>query len=96
MRGSATAVLIGQVVLLETTASGYRLRIVVVERQYDRRTQTKVERSSWLWCDGRGPPPSLKKHDVVCVEAHIRSLHTERDEMVLEIERICRPTTGGS
>ena len=89
MEGSATAVVLGQVVgPPEQVGEGYRLRLCVIERHYDRRTRTKTERSSWLWLDGLGPPPVLKKGEVVCVEAKIRSVHEERDEMRLEVTRI--------
>jgi single-stranded DNA-binding protein len=89
MEGRALAIIVGSVVAApERTATGYRIRVVVTERTYDRRTRTKTERSSWLWVMGLGEPPVLKKGDVVAIEANIRSIHEDRDEMLLEATRI--------
>ena len=90
MEGRATACVLGVVTAPpEKTDDGYRLRVCVTERRYDSRTRTKTERSSWLWLDGRGSPPLLKKGDKVCAEAFVRSFHDEAGEtMKLEIDRL--------
>lgn len=89
--GHASAMVIGMLSQPpEARNGGYRLRVAVVERLYDKSTRMKTEHTDWLWLEGKGPVPTLNKGEMLCAELKLRSVHEPdaSERIVLQIVRI--------